>query len=400
MITDAGVDELRTRMTHELAGYATLVTDEILAAVSAVPRHLFLPDVPVSEAYGLGAVVTHRDDHGVALSSASGLTIVALMLKQLNVQPGHRVLEIGAGTGYNAALLRHLVGPRGSVTTIDILEPAVTEAREHLAAAGITDVAVVHGDGELGVPENGPYDRIIVTAGASDLPPAWADQLTTDGRLVVPLRINGLTRTVAFERTGGIWRSLDAQECGFMPMRGDRQIAEHNVSLRGNTGVVVRTDGGEPLDTTTLSTVLDGPATVTWTGVTADRGDFTDLDFWLAAELGFARVIMMGAGVAAGLVRPQYDWGSMGAVTQDALAYLTVRSAGANDAREIGVCGYGPGSSALLNRLTARIAAWDRELNHTGDALWIEVHPHQSTPPAGALLRVQRRYHQIIVGRT
>ncbi|HEX5113644.1 MAG TPA: methyltransferase, FxLD system [Pseudonocardiaceae bacterium] len=394
------MDDLRARMTRELAGYATLVTDEILAAVSAVPRHLFLPDVPLSRAYSLGSVVTHRDERGVALSSASELPTVAGMLKQLDVRPGHRVLEIGAGTGYNAALLRHLVGPQGSVTTIDILEQAANEAREHLIAAGFADVTVVHGDGELGVPENGPYDRIIVTAGATDLPMAWADQLAGGGRLVVPLRISGLTRTVTFERTDGIWRSLDADECGFMPMRGEGQVAEHNLSLRGETGVVVRTDGGQPLDAARLAGVLDGPATVHWTGVSADYGVFTDLDFWLAGEAGFARVIMMSGGVAAGLVAPQYDWGSMGVVAGDALAYLTTRPVGAdNTAREIGVCGYGPGSTDLLGRLAGRITAWDRESNGTGDQLWIEVQPHQSVPSGGGMLRVQGRYNQIIVGR-
>jgi protein-L-isoaspartate(D-aspartate) O-methyltransferase len=401
MITDAGVDELRTRMTDELAGYATLVTDEVLAAVIAVPRHLFLPDVPLSAAYGLGSVVTHRDERGVALSSASELPTVAGMLTQLDVRPGQRVLEIGAGTGYNAALLRHLVGPQGSVTTIDILEQAADEAREHLQAAGFEDVTVVHGDGELGVPENGLYDRIIVTAGATDLPPAWADQLAADGRLVVPLRINGLTRCVAFERAHGIWRSRDADECGFMPMRGDGQIAEHNLSLRGDTGVVVRTDGGQPLDATLLAGVLDGPATIQWTGVSAEYGVFTDVDFWLASEPGFARVIMMGGGVAAGLVAPQYGWGSMGAVVRDTLAYLTTRPVAAEStAHEIGVCGYGPGSADLLRRLAGRIAAWDRDSNGTRDQLWIEVGPGRSVASAAEMLRVQGRYNQIIVGRS
>jgi protein-L-isoaspartate(D-aspartate) O-methyltransferase len=388
-------------MARELAGYATLVTDEIVAAVGAVPRHVFLPTVPLSRAYSLGSVVTHRDERGVALSSASELPTVAGMLKQLDVRPGHRVLEIGAGTGYNAALLGHLVGPQGSVTTIDILQQAADEARDHLVAAGLADVTVVHGDGELGVPERGPYDRIIVTAGASDLPPAWADQLAAGGRLVVPLRINGLTRTVAFERVDGIWRSLDADECGFMPMRGEGQVAEHNLSLRGETGVVVRTDGGQPLDAALLSGVLDGPASVHWTGVSADYGVFTDLDFWLAGEPGFARVIMMSGGVAAGLVAAQYEWGSMGAVAGDTLAYLTTRPVGEEStAREIGVCGYGPGSTDLLSRMTARIIAWDRESNGSSDQLWIEVHPHESVPSAAGMLRVRRRYNQIIVGRS
>jgi len=212
-------------MTGELAGYTTLVTDEILAAVGAVPRHLFMPDEALSRAYGLGSVVTHRDESGVALSSASELATVAGMLKQLDVRPGHQVLEVGAGTGFNAGLLRHLVGPDGSVTTIDILEQAADEARAHLSAAGFADVTVVHGDGELGVPENAPYDRIIVTAGADHLAQGWAEQLAAGGRLVVPLRINGVTRSVTFERSDGFWRSLQMLECGFMPMRGEGQTA-------------------------------------------------------------------------------------------------------------------------------------------------------------------------------
>jgi len=398
--TDIGADDLRSRMTAELAGYPTLVTDAILDAIGAVPRHLFVPDAALSRAYGLESVVTHRDEAGVALSSASQLTIVADMLKKLDLQSGQRVLEIGAGTGYNAALLRHLVGPDGSVTTIDILQQAADEAREHLSTAGFEDVTVVHGDGELGVPERGPYDRIIITAGASDLPPAWADQLAPGGRLVVPLRINGLTRTVTFERRDGHWHGLDMEECGFMPMRGEGQTAEHNLSLRGETGVVVRTDGGDPLDAAALSGVLDGQAAVLWTGVTADHGVFAELDFWLAEEPGFARVIMMGGGVAAGLVRPQHEWGSMGAVVGDSLAYLTVRPAVTDTtALEIGVCGYGPGSAELLDRLAKRVTAWDREINGTGDHLWIEVHPIDAERLLAAMVRVHRRYNQIRVGR-
>ena len=400
VMTDTDADELRSRMTAELAAYPMLVSDAILAAVEAVPRHLFVPDVPLSQAYGLDSVVTHRDEVGVALSSASDLTIVADMLKKLDVRSGHRVLEIGAGTGYNAALLRYLVGRDGSVTTIDILEQAVDEAREHLTAAGFGDVTVVHGDGELGVPEGGPYDRIIVTAGASDLPPAWAEQLAPDGRLVVPLRIKGLTRMVTFERRDGHWRGLDMEECGFMPMRGEGQTVEHNLSLRGETGVVVRTDGGEPLDAAALSGVLDGPATVVWTGVTADHGVFADLDFWLAEVPGFARVIMMGSGVATGLVKPQYDWGSMGAVAGDTVAHLTLRPAGpASTAVEMGVCGYGPGTADLFDRLAERVNAWDREMNGTGDHLWIEVHPADAERLPAAMVRVHRRYNQIVVGR-
>lgn len=132
--------ERHERMTRDLAGYPTLVTDEILAAVGAVPRHLFLPGVSLALAYGLGTVVTHRDEDGVALSSATGLTAVAGMLRQLDVRSSHRVLEIGAGTGFNAALLAHLVDPSGTVVTIDLDANLIASAWQALDQAGYPDV--------------------------------------------------------------------------------------------------------------------------------------------------------------------------------------------------------------------------------------------------------------------
>jgi protein-L-isoaspartate(D-aspartate) O-methyltransferase len=93
------------------------------AAMRAVAREAFLPGTPLDSAYGSSPVVTHRDPHGVATSSASAPGLVAAMLAQLDVRPGHRILEIGAGTGYNAALLACLTGPAGQVTTVE-LDPA------------------------------------------------------------------------------------------------------------------------------------------------------------------------------------------------------------------------------------------------------------------------------------
>ncbi|MEV1179505.1 methyltransferase domain-containing protein, partial [Nonomuraea sp. NPDC049784] len=179
---DAMVDKLRDWGVR---------TEPVEAAMRAVPRHVFVPSATLEQAYGPDSVVTHRDENGKAISSASDPGLVASMLEQLDVQPGHRVLEIGAGTGYNAALLAELAGPEGHVTTVDIGADIVAGARRGLAAAGYDRVQVVHGDGATGHPENAPYDRIIVTAGAWDVPPAWREQLAPGGRLVVPLRVRG-----------------------------------------------------------------------------------------------------------------------------------------------------------------------------------------------------------------
>ena len=123
------------------------------------------------------------------------------MLEQAGIEPGMRVLEVGSG-GYNAALIQEITGANGQVTTVDIDADITDRARGCLAAAGYGGVNVVLADAEGGVPEGAPYDRSIVTAAAWDIPPAWISRLTQRGRLIVPLRMGGLTRSIAFDRDG------------------------------------------------------------------------------------------------------------------------------------------------------------------------------------------------------
>jgi protein-L-isoaspartate(D-aspartate) O-methyltransferase len=170
---------------------------QVEAAMRVVARHEFLPFATVEQAYTDEAVVTKRDASGMSLSCASVPRLVAVMLDRLNVQPGQSILEIGAGTGYNAALLACLTGPTGRVTTIDIDSEITAQARAALDATGYGNVGVLTADGADGDPEHGRYDRIIVTVGAWDLPPAWWQQLAPSGRLVVPLRWRGQARAIA-----------------------------------------------------------------------------------------------------------------------------------------------------------------------------------------------------------
>jgi SAM-dependent methyltransferase len=138
----------------------------------------------------------------------------------LECEPGQRVLEVGAGTGYNAALMSQLVGDDGSVTSIDI-DPVVTaEAAANLDEAGISGVQVETGDGWLGEPGR-TFDREMVTAECWDISPQWVDQLAEGGVLVLPLWIGpGLTLAVALEKRGDILVSRSLAICGFMPLRG------------------------------------------------------------------------------------------------------------------------------------------------------------------------------------
>ncbi|MDQ3641332.1 MAG: methyltransferase domain-containing protein [Actinomycetota bacterium] len=190
-------------------------------AFRTVKRDWFLPGTDLDRVYADVAVVTHRRPDGVPVSSSSQPAIVARMLQQLGVLPGHRVLEIGAGTGYNAALLGQLVGTRGTVTTIDVDPEICAAAERHLQVAGASNVSVVRGDGWAGAVGYGPFDRVEATVGVWDLSTRWVEQLEADGILVTPLWLGtGLQASVAFRRLNGGLEAVSIEPCGFMTLRG------------------------------------------------------------------------------------------------------------------------------------------------------------------------------------
>src|SRR5690242_7599402 len=174
------------------------VSATVEAAFRAVPRHLFLPGVPLPRAYADEAVAVQAVD-GVTTSSASQPSMMAIMLAQLDLHPGHRVLEVGAGTGYNAALMTRLVGPEGRVVAVDIDADLVEGAGRHLAAAGVGGVELVCADGALGHPPGAPYDRIVLTVGSGVVRPEWIAQLAPGGRLLLPLALRGTQLSVALD---------------------------------------------------------------------------------------------------------------------------------------------------------------------------------------------------------
>lgn len=385
-------------MADQLVEWGALHTLRVEAAVRTVPRHMFVPGVRVEAAYAQDGVVTHPGGDGRPQSMASAPSVVAQMLEQLDVQPGHRVLEIGAGTGYNAALLAYLVGPGGCVSTIDIDQDVVDGARAALTAAGFDAVKVACGDGEYGHREDAPYDRIIVTAGAWDVPPAWTDQLAPGGRIVVPLRIRGLTRSVALERQNGVLASRSLQYCGFIPMRGIGHCPEPTIKLRDDPQVAVRLDDRMVADVEGIRAVLDHPPVHLWLGVNLAEDQLGDVEFWLAGMEGFCRLVTGGNAAAHGLVEPMYRWGSMAVIQQCTVGYLTMRPAppttGGQRAYELGVCSYGADGDGPADRLADRIRRWGWE-SRSADRVQIEVHP------AGAdvqgLLVADKQHTRVIV---
>ena len=250
---------LNQALVDDLKNRGLIQTPSVEAAFRAVLRHLFLPGTPLEEVYADRAISAKQDLNGQWISSSSQPAIMAIMLEQLGLAPGHKVLEIGAGTGYNAALMSQIVGKTGRIVTVDIDEDLVEAAREHLAAAGFEQVQVVCADGVYGYPEAAPFDRIILTAGAPDIAPAWWDQMKPSGRMVLPLMLKGTMKSVAFEQVNEYLTSKSVRECSFMPLRGDfGGMFSKRVDLGPDQELYLETEGELLIDREVVYGLLTG----------------------------------------------------------------------------------------------------------------------------------------------
>jgi protein-L-isoaspartate(D-aspartate) O-methyltransferase len=301
--TGSDVAALHQALVEKLKRDGNIKSAQVEAAFRAVPRHVFLPGAPLDQVYRDVSVITKRLN-GINISSSSQPAVMAIMLEQLGLAPGQRVLEIGAGTGYNAALIAHIVGDTGHVVTLDIDDDIVEQAREHILAAGFDTVTVVCGDGGLGYANAAPYDRIILTAGAWDLAPAWLEQLKPDGQLLVPLSIRGAQRIVAFERADDHWASTSASDCSFIRLRGAFSGPESVVQLGPDSDLGITVDDSRLVHAEAVYKLLTAPKTEWKTNLRTRSYELRDgLCLWLAAhEPGFCSLIAQGEAVKRGLV--------------------------------------------------------------------------------------------------
>ncbi|HVC32818.1 MAG TPA: methyltransferase domain-containing protein [Chloroflexota bacterium] len=226
-------------------------------AFRAVPRHLFLPGVDLDAVYRDPAVTTKRQD-GLGISASSQPTIMAILLEQLGLEPGQRVLEIGAGTGYNVALLAEIVGETGQVITVDLDDVLVEAARAHLASVGLHHVRVIYADGGLSYADGGPYDRIILTVGAWDIAPASREQLQPGGRIVLPLAVRSVQLSVAFAEADGHLESVSVRGCGFMLLRGAFAAPTVEIPLGPSPGLSLAVDDPGAVDGAAVYQLLAG----------------------------------------------------------------------------------------------------------------------------------------------
>ncbi|GAA1414337.1 methyltransferase, FxLD system [Catellatospora coxensis] len=394
--------ELRDSLVERLRQRGALRSPEIEAAFQDVPRHLFVPGFPLEQAYGDNSVYTKTAQDGAQISAASEPGIVAMMLHQLDIRPGHRILEIGAGTGYNAALMGTLAGDSGHVTTIDVDTDLVDAAREHLAAAEAGNVEVVLGDGALGHEAGAPYDRIIATVGAWEIPSAWLDQLAANGRMVVPLRLAGAaSRSIAFERNADRWTSHGSELAVFMPLRGIGDDARRTVALAEDVTLQVHKD--QDVDASALAGVLSVPRREVWTGVTfPPMVSYEWMDLWLACTLPNAimRMNVRPSATERGAVTPMFPWGSMATIRGTNLAYLTVRPATPESdggrSYEVGAIGHGPAGEALASDVAEQVRVWDEQ--HRAKTVRFEIPDGAAdAEPAAGRFVLHRPQHPIVV---
>ncbi|MCY9784960.1 methyltransferase, FxLD system [Nocardiopsis sp. EMB25] len=364
--TTRSAEDLRNAMVESLkepdALGGLLLSPRVEQALRAVPRHRFAPEATLEEAYEpFTAVVTKRDEHGISLSSVSAPQVQAMMLEQARIEPGMKVLEVGSG-GYNAALMAELVGDSGDVVTVDIDPDVTSRTRRLLAETGYERVHTLHTDAEDGVSEHAPWDRIIVTAGAWDIPPAWISQLAEHGRLVVPLRTRSLTRSIGFARHGDHLVSDSALVCGFVPMQGTGAHDEQLLLVRGTGEIGLRFDDGLPVNPHLLDNAVRTPRAEAWTGVKVEpREPIGTLQLYLATMLPGFCVMAVDPDLDTGLVEPNHPSFSMAAVEDGNFAYLLTRRTDDGLFVEYGVHAFGPQGAEFAEKVAAHLRAWSRE---------------------------------------
>ncbi|MEM7531908.1 MAG: methyltransferase domain-containing protein [Chloroflexota bacterium] len=225
---------------EQLKKQGAIQTSQIESAFRQVPRHLLIekiysgrydqPDILEIDPLNEEHLAMIYSDRALSIqwypepSSSSQPSLVAQMLELLTLKSGMRVLEIGAGSGYNAALMAELVSDPSLITTIDLNERLISTTKKQLANAGYEQINIYAQDGFDGFKANAPYDCIVATVGCADLSPYWFEQLSSDGFLLIPLSHGSIVQCpltqIKKNDNGGTGKIV--QYSNFMPIRGDQ----------------------------------------------------------------------------------------------------------------------------------------------------------------------------------
>jgi len=279
--------------------------DKVLAAFRAVPRHIFVPEIwahvsgeapktlvcdphlPTTEA--LEYVYADRPlnqmirlpDGVRCVSNNSQPSLTAQALAALDVDEGQRILEIGTGTAYAAALLGHLVGSAGAVISVEIVPQFVEIARQAIAQLGLSNITLVAGDGVFGYEPRAPFDRILGSVSFREVPRAFAEQLNPKGRIAIPLRLTpGGDVLVVFDREEGRLRGHGVCACGYQALLGRQHFDEMDAWIRTDSDPLLR------------SLLQTQPQSVEFVGaMVRDVQEAYDFKFWLGIHEEWAGLI-------------------------------------------------------------------------------------------------------------
>jgi protein-L-isoaspartate(D-aspartate) O-methyltransferase len=273
VIADTDWQPRAAKLATQLITQKVLDHSEWTSAFISIPRHLFTPRVVAKDGavlhagqrewlevvYSDAALLTQTapagdDRQELPTSSSSKPAVMAVMLEALDTRIGHRVLEIGTGTGYNTALLCHRLGSH-NVCSLDIHPGLVETAREHLTKIG-AHPHLTTGDGAAGWAEHAPFDRILATCAITQIPPEWIRQLANGGRIVAPLAAGDAGPLLVLDKTAPdeVTGRIDPYPAWFMPLREQADNPLGPGQSTGFTAIGMAHYGTTTLDPTTLLT--------------------------------------------------------------------------------------------------------------------------------------------------
>jgi protein-L-isoaspartate(D-aspartate) O-methyltransferase len=233
----------------------------IEAALLALPRAWFLPGVSPEIAYTDRSVPYPGGPSGSREIASTQPSVTVRMLTQLRLKPGQNVLQVGAGSGYTAALIAHIIGETGRVTAIELDHVTVQDALDNLQRSQMGRVLVVEADAAQGYAPRANYDRILVNAAVWDVPRAWVQQLKAEGILVAPIWLDALQYSAAFRlQAGGTLVSSDLTPTHFVPLRGN--AAGPRMDLRIGGSSLLLTGKTNRIDSAALHMLMSEPGEI------------------------------------------------------------------------------------------------------------------------------------------
>jgi protein-L-isoaspartate(D-aspartate) O-methyltransferase len=349
-------DELNASLIDTLRARNCFFSDAVGEALRAVPRHHFLPNQPLEAVYSDRSIDIY-DEAGRWLTVASQPAAIATTCEGAFVRPGHRVLDIGTGTGYLAGLLAHLAGTTGSVLSVDVVPELIETANERLRDLGLSNVTCqVH---DAAIPIAGMFDAITVGATVDRIPPYWMDALTAGGSISAPTALSPYGNMLGFWRKEGTrLRGRNLVPCLFVPFVGPfAPLSATPSRIFGATRLRLRsTSSDADIDALSAGPVvrleIDGltgrdiPSFLYWLTLRASRNIIIESE----TEQPFDQVLGWSTGDIHDRTRPK--WFGIGADAGLAVLALTASPMGPEDPT---LCILGFGSLAGAERVNEEL---------------------------------------------